>query len=233
MTERDAAADEAAPDAAEASWSALRRLVTVAWLAIALGLVIQALILAGKLAGGAPLPGFQYLANVAQGVTWSLIVCLGVGIGTMVMRASMAFAGAIGFVSAPLALGGAKGVQRGLSQLTEGGAEEPFITLALLVIALIKALEYGFLTYMLTRLVRRERGELRSYLLLGAGTGIVFGGFIVFISWQLAGAALPLPALIGLTINETLFPVGCALVIFAIQYIGRHVKMIEAATAPR
>lgn len=215
----------------EASQSALRRLVTIAWLSILLGLVIQALILVGKLAGGAPAPGPPVLAGVAQGVTWSLLVCLGVGIGAMVMRAPISLAGLIGFASAPIALGTAKGVQRAVGQLLDtpqGGG----ISLALLVIALIKAFEYGFLTFMLCRWFRKKHERLLSYLLLGIGTGVVFGGVIVLVSSLFAhGAGNPLapPALIGLIINETLFPVGCAMVIYAWLYIGRHVKVIERA----
>lgn len=214
----------------DTSQSALRRLVTIAWLAILLGLVIQALILVGKLAGGAPAPGPPVLAGVAQGVTWSLLVCLGVGIGAMVMRAPISLAGLIGFASAPIALGTAKGVQRAVGQLLDvpsGG-----ISLALLVIALIKAFEYGFLTFMLCRWFRKKHERLLSYLLLGIGTGVVFGGVIVLVSSLFAhGAGNPLapPALIGLIINETLFPVGCAMVIYAWLYIGRHVKVIERA----
>lgn len=231
MAERDTASETATPDGTEAARAALHRLVTIAWLAILLGFVMQALIIAGQMAGGAPPPGPPALANVAQGVTWSLIVCMGVGIAMMVMRSSVALAGVIGFVSAPLALGGARGMQRGVNQMM-GGPEEQFITLAVLLIALIKAMEYGFLTIMLSRLMRLGKETLRPYLALGAATGLVFGGAIVTTSWylaSLAGPGMARAALTGMLINELLFPIGCVMVIYAIQFIGRQTRAIQSA----
>lgn len=232
MTEQAGRGAGSFPEDADPSWRALYRLATIAWMAIVLGLVIQALILAGKLASGGSFPGPSILADMAQGVTWSLIVCLGVGIGAMVMRASLTLAGFIGFVAAPLGLGAAKGVQQGINQLID--TPQSAVSVALLVVAAIKAFEYGFLTYRLTGMVREQRGHLRPYLVLGLGTGAVFGGLIVLVTWQftrLAGSSLALPGLVGLGINELLFPAGCALVIFAIQYIGGHVRAIEAKTS--
>lgn len=231
MTEQAGQDAGSFPEDADPSWRALYRLATIAWMAIALGLVIQALILAGKLASGGSFPGLSILADMAQGVTWSVIVCLGVGIGTMVMRASLTLAGLIGFVAAPTGLGAAKGVQQGINQLIE--SPQQAVSVTLLVIAAIKAFEYGFLTYRLAGLAREQSGHLRRYLALGLGTGAVFGGFVVLVTWQLArfsGSPPALPGLVGLGINELLFPVGCALVIFAIHYIGGHVRVIEAKT---
>ena len=218
-------------DGDQSSHTALGRMAGIAWLAIGLGLAMQALILIGQLAGGAAVPDWTIvLASVFQGVSWSLIVCLGVGIGTMVMRAPIVLKGLFGFASAPLGLGTARGVQRGMNELA-GGPDEPFFTLAVIAIALIKAVEYGFLTIMLARYIRRGEERLRTYLALGAGTGLIFGGVVVAASWHLtnsAGAALAAAALIGLVINEFLFPIGCAMVIYAIQFIGRHVRAVQS-----
>ena len=99
-------------------------------------------------------------------------------------------------------------------------------------IALIKAMEYGFLTIMLSRLVRLGKETLRPYLALGAGTGLVFGGAIVATSWHLANLAGPgmaRAALTGMLINELLFPIGCVMVIYAIQFIGRQTRAIQPA----
>lgn len=106
MTEQAGQDTGFSPEDADPSWRALHRLATIAWMAIALGLIIQALILAGKQASGGSLPGPPILADMAHGVTWSLIACLGVGIGAMVMRASLTLASLIGFVAAPTGLGG-------------------------------------------------------------------------------------------------------------------------------
>ncbi|WJI83183.1 MULTISPECIES: hypothetical protein [unclassified Mesorhizobium] len=70
---------------------ALRRVVIVAWLAIAIGFAMEALILtAGFAAGSHPAPT-QVLIDLAQGVTWSFFVCAGVSLGTAITKASLAW----------------------------------------------------------------------------------------------------------------------------------------------
>jgi hypothetical protein len=167
-------------------------------------------------------------ANVAQGVTWSLVVCMGLAVGTLVMRASSILVGLIGLICAPVALGAARGVQYGVSQLL--GTPSAALTVALLVVAIIKAFEYGFLGFMLARFVHKQYEHARPYMILGFGTGLGFGGLVVIISALLAeraGAPLAPTAIAGLAINELLFPLFCVMVIFSVQFMGRQLRVFE------
>src|SRR4051812_16137048 len=90
---------------------ALKRVATVAWLAIALGFAMEALILTVRFAANSQSTSTQVLIELAQGVTWSFFVCAGVGLGTALAKARASLGGLIGAISAPLAMGIAKGTQ--------------------------------------------------------------------------------------------------------------------------
>ncbi|WP_148262425.1 hypothetical protein [Hoyosella subflava] len=203
----------------------VQRIATVAWLAIGLGLAVQILIVVTKLVFGSDLPGVGFLASLAQGVTWSVVVCVGIAVGTVIMRASVTIAGVLGFVCAPLALGLARGAQRGVNELI--GEPVGTVTASLALIALLKAFQYGLLGFLLARLVRRHVDRARPYLILGAISGVVFGGIIVTataLSATSSGAELTMPDLAGLTVNELLFPIGCAMVVFTAQSVARFAR---------
>lgn len=198
------------------------RIATVAWLAIALGLTVQILVLAAQLVGGATFSGPRFLAAVTQGVSWSVIVCIGIAAGTILMRASVTFAGVIGFVCAPVALGVARGTQRGVSELLGLPAEG--ITTTLVAVAALKALQYGFLGLMLARLVQHGTERLRPYVVLGVATAATFGGVIVVVTAMIArsaGTPVTTSGLAGLMVNELVFPLGCVLVVFTVQTVAR------------
>ena len=64
--------------------------------------------------------------------------------------------------------------------------------------------------------------------------GLVFGGSNVFFSYQAAVANkldFGAPQLLGTAVNEILFPVGCSLVIYLGQFLGRHISVIEEHNA--
>ena len=102
------------PVAADTSQSraAVRRVIAVAWLSILLGLLMQGLLLIGKVSVG-PWPVYSKIfLNLVQGVTWSFFVCAGVGLGTTVAKSKAYLGGVVGMVAGPLAMGIAKGTQK-------------------------------------------------------------------------------------------------------------------------
>ncbi|RWO36327.1 MAG: hypothetical protein EOS08_00910 [Mesorhizobium sp.] len=80
MTELSSVAPNADPLSHDAML-ALRRVVMVAWLAIALGFAMEALTLAGRLAAGSHPATTLILIELAQGVTWAFFVCAGLSLG--------------------------------------------------------------------------------------------------------------------------------------------------------
>jgi hypothetical protein len=205
----------------------IRRIMTIAGLAVILGLAMQALILTAKLAGGGQFPGLQLMADMAQGVTWSVLVCTGVGVGAVAAKARAALMGALGLVCAPAALAVAKAAQKTVAALLEKAGKPAVLSLA--TVGSIKAIEYGLLGCLLGWMLEKQVSRPGPYLLAGAGIGIVFGGGLTVLTYRTAienGLEFPMPQLFGTAVNEMVFPVGCALVIYLGQFLSRHLGRI-------
>jgi hypothetical protein len=92
-------------------------LLHVAWLAIAVGISLQILVLvAGTIAGGAAPATVQLVADTAQKTSWSVLVCGALAVGATVSRGSAALTGLAGLLGAPAAFIVARAVQKGVNQ---------------------------------------------------------------------------------------------------------------------
>lgn len=207
----------------------LRTVAVVAVLAIVLGFAVQLLILATKLLAGGPLPGATVFLDMTQGVTWALLVCTGVGIGVS-LRARATMVGALALIAAPIAIAAAKFSQRLVGSFIDA-AEQPAV-LSLASISVVRALEYGVLGYLLGTLA--QRGEMRAMRYIGAGAavGLVLGGAVLalmaYVAAQ-AGTPMGAPKLAAGVVNEMVFPIGCALVIYAGHAAGKSFNRAELA----
>jgi hypothetical protein len=212
--------------------SALRQLALIAVLSVALGLFVQLLILAAKLAAGRGFPGMVLVADITQGVTWSLLVCTGVAIATAMLRLRAAFSGLLSAIVAPLSLALAKALQRlvaGALDLVEQPA-----ALSLATVSVARAVEYGVLGFLLGTLVQRQEQRFSRFAGAGAVVGIVLGGAVVGLSvWIAAGAGTPLSAAAIATgvVNEMVFPIGCGIVVYAGLLAGKSFSRAELTLA--
>ena len=221
-------ADALAADPSTSAFArrALRRALTVAWLAVGLGISMQALILVARLAAGGAIAPAQLVASAAQGVSWSVLVCGAVAIGTVAARARVALTGALGLLAGPIAWGLAKGVQRAVQSLL-GVAQDP-ITPFFFAVSAVKGVEYAVLGAALGYMVGRSGAGLRAHLTLGAVVGVVFASATLGMTLShtaAAGRALAAPALAGLVINELAFPIGCSLVLYLAQRLRSIVEL--------
>ena len=222
-------APETTPAPMGAARKALRRMAVVAWLAIALGFLMQGLVLAGKISLGDRPAMTQIIIDLAQGVTWSFFVCAGVGLGTTIAKAHKLLGGLIGLIVAPLAMGIAKGSQKFMVSAL-AAADKP-VLLPLATLGVIRAVEYGILGWMLASLAMKSNSPAWRFLLSGAVVGVIFGGSVTLLSVQNAdamGIMLKVPQIVALTLNETIFPIGCSLVVWIALQIGSHVKHMSA-----
>lgn len=204
----------------------LRRIALIALSAILLGFLMQGLILAVKLSSGAAFPGMRFLVDLAQGVTWSFVVCAGVGIGTSIMKARAALVGLLAMVCAPLAIAAAKSSQKVMASLV-GAVDQPAV-LSLAAISGLRAVEYGLLGWWLGTLARRKVSNAGPYLKAGSFSGVVFGGAIAALTWRVAlskGLNPQPPQILAIIVNEVVFPIGCAFVIYTGQLVGGHVNL--------
>ena len=63
-------------------------------------------------------------------------------------------------------------------------------------------------------------------------TGVVFGGLFLAVVVQSAPTPLSTPSLLARGLNELLFPVGCALVVFIAEVLRTHLDPAAAADRP-
>lgn len=207
--------------------TALRQLAVIAIGSVVLGLAVQLAILLATILGG-NLRGAELFVNAMQGVTWSFLVCMGVGIGAAILRAKALLSGIIGMIVAPLAVAIAKAVQRLVANLLELAQQEAVLSLG--SVSVLRAIQYGVLGYLLGTLAQRGDARVSRYLGAGAGVGLILGGAVVVLTWWLAssaGAPLAPPALVAAILNEMIFPIGCALLIFAGVSVGQAFRRID------
>ena len=194
-------------------------LYRAAWLAAVLGIAIEIVLLAvaagfGALKGVAPI-----VADLTQKVSWSVFVCVGVAFGTALAKGRSAIAGWIGFVSGPAAFQGArvahKAVSQALSLPPGGGGPSP------LLLALLKGVEYGALGALLAWVGKSRRKATSDYLFAGLLTGVLGGGGIAILILARTPAPIPAVAVVSRFANEVLHPLGCALVVYAAENLGK------------
>jgi hypothetical protein len=197
------------------------KVLRAAWLSIALGVSVELLLLAAATFGGSILRANPVVADLAQKVTWSVLVCVGIAFGTAAAKARGPVMGLLGLVSAPLAFNAARAVHKGVSHalsvtavLTPGPAP--------VLLALLKSLEYGFLGAAVGWVGRRPRSSVAAYVGAGAAIGLTLGTLTLLVMSHDDDAATPASTLLARGINEVLFPIGCSLVLYAADRVGKH-----------
>lgn len=225
MSETSHAVQDAAAPPAE---SALRQLAVIAICSILLGLAIQVAILIARLMAGAGYPNAGWFVAATGGITWSVLVCVGLGIGAAILRVRAALAGLLGLVFAPTAVALAKASQKFVASMLDLAEQQAVLSLG--SVSAMRAIEYGVLGFLLGTLIQRGERRLSRYLGAGALVGLVLGGAAVVLIARTAassGAPLPAPALMATIINEMVFPIGCALVIYAGMSVGQTFRRLD------
>ncbi|HYG65662.1 MAG TPA: hypothetical protein VEL74_23970 [Thermoanaerobaculia bacterium] len=210
-----------APRAATGGSDLARTVLRAAWLSIALGLLIELLIVVSMMLGGAAGSLPRIVADSVQKVSWSTIVCLGIAFGTAAGKARSAVMGILGLISAPIGFTVARTLHKGTLEAlgvagTAAGGASP------LLIGGLKGLEYGILGMVIGWVGRQAWGGFGAHAGAGASIGFIFGGAILGVMVRDAAMPLTTTDLIARGINELLFPVGCALVLYAAGRLGQR-----------
>lgn len=194
-------------------------LLRVAWLAILLGFAMEGLLLLIGAGFGKSLGLGVLAADLLRNVSWSVFVCVGLAVGTTVAKARLPVAGLAGFLAAPAAFEISRVVHKGVAEALaitgEAAAGAPF------AVAVVKGLEYGCLGMAVAWIGRRPWGGAAAHAATGFLIGLVFGGVILGIT-LVAVPDSSTVALISQGVNEILFPVGCALVLFSAAALGKR-----------
>lgn len=203
---------------AQRARSLIHQLALVAFLGVCLGFIMQAVVIIARILGGGVFPAATLLADLAQTVTWSWLVCTGVTIGVSVGKGRKALAGLIGLLFGPLALAIAKAAQRAILSVSDA-IEQP-TTVSLATIGVVRAVEYGLLAYLLARLTERRFMRPRHYIVTGLAIGLSFGVLLIWLTYrsmQLTGATPTTAQLLGMVATEIGTPTGCAIIIYVGQ----------------
>ena len=226
-TQGSSAGEEVASGPNTAPQNAGVMLLRVAWLAVALGLGMEALLLLLASGFGEVLGLKSLVADLVRNVTWAAFVCVGLAVGTTLSKIRVPAMGFFGFLAAPLAFEVSRSVHKGtLEALDLSGAEATAASPVLL--ALIKGVEYGCLGLLIGWIGGRAWGGVLAHALAGLAVGIVFGGAILALTLGAAPGPVPVADLVSRGLNELLFPVGCALVLFSAGALGDRMPSREA-----
>lgn len=206
----------ASSPAARGSTDLRRTLTRVAWWSILLGLIMEALLLVIRL------DKLPHLLPVGEGlgkVTWSLVVCLGLGIGKVLSEDKPFWVGLAGLVGAPLAFTAAQAVQRTVSELMSSIASAP-VSPTLIALGALRGVEYLCLGAALAILAQRK-SRPGLYLAAGLAVGVASGAIVLLLTPATAGSVA---GLLGWGVNELLFPMGCAAVLYGAGVISKAVR---------
>ncbi len=199
-------------------------LLRVAWLSVLLGLGMEALLLLFAAGSGLVPQLGEIFAATVQKVSWAVIVCAGLAIGTTVSSVFRApLMGILGFFAAPVAFHVARSLHQGAKEALEITGGIASVGESVFLLALIKGVEYACLGVAVGWLGRRPWGGLVVHALVGLAIGILFGGAILALTYSSAPQPPPTTALVSRGLDEIFFPVGCSLVLFSAQALGDRI----------
>jgi hypothetical protein len=196
------------------------KLLRVAWLAIALGIAMEGLLLLLGAGLGKSLGLGSIVADLVKNVSWSVFVCCGLAVGTAVAKARVPAMGLLGLLAAPTAFEVSRALHKGTleAMATTGGGGE---ALSPVLVGVIKGVEYGCLGLAIAWVGQRPWGGAAAHVAVGLLVGLVFGGTIVALT--MGSTPPPPPAdVLPVGVNEVIFPIGCSLVLFSAGALGER-----------
>jgi hypothetical protein len=222
----DAAATTA--PAADAANAAMMRILAAAWLAVIAGVLAQMVVIGVRAWAGGAIEAAGFAAEMAQGVSWSVMVCAAIAVGTLASKSRQHIVGLIGLCAGPLAWAAAKGVQKGVQALA--GTPQDQLTPLFWTVCGWKGIEYALLGMGLALIVRRADARIGSFITLGLMTGLMSAAVVIALNIgnaALAGAAVPGPRIASLFANEVFFATACSVVIYTAQALTRNLSVLK------
>jgi hypothetical protein len=191
---------------------ARRRLLRIAWLAILLGLGVEVLLIVVARAQGEPFDGARRAASAVRSVSWSSLVCVAIGWAQGALPLSAARTGIVGLFAAPLAVVAARAMHKEALVLLDRPASgasvlEPVFPLAL------RAVEYLLFGWWIARVAART-SSAKAHVGVGATLGIAAAAAQYVQPIAGGGSPASIAAFVPTALNEIVFPVGCALVLY-------------------
>ena len=213
--------------AAQRSAPLAAQIFQAAWMSIALGITIEIALIVAAAVFGKSGDLRPFIADLAGKVSWSVLVCVGISIGTVAARARGPVMGVLGLFAAPTAFTVAKAAHKSAAaalDIAVAASSGPSAGQMML----IRAAEYGLLGLAAGYVSRRPWGRLPVFALMGFTIGVIAAAIIVLVTVRTAATPPPPLALVSKTINEVLFPLGCSIVLFAANALGQRTRLAVA-----
>ena len=204
----------------------VRTILHVAWMAIALGIGLELLLLLAAAGMGTFKTIQPFVADLVQKVAWATFVCVGLGFGKLASTLRPHLTGLLGFIAAPAGFNIArtlhKSTEKALGMASAGAAGA-----SPMLLAGMKAFEYLCLGILVGWLARKAWGGSLAHFTAGLGIAIVFGGSIIGVADWYSPVPLNAAGFLARSINELIFPVGCAMVIYGAELLASQFRTAE------
>jgi hypothetical protein len=187
----------------------------VASLSILLALLLELFLLLVAVFSGSFHGMEPFLGDAVQKVAWSFLLCAGLALGLTIAGANVGMVALAAIVAAPVASLVAHGLLEAVHAVAFGtsapAGPSPF------AIALLRGLEYACLGAVVAGLSIRAALRLHHHALVGLVTGVLFGSILLLLTSWPAMPAISALVLLPWAINEVLFPVGCAIILYLVR----------------
>jgi len=157
------------------------------------------------------------LRDLLLKLPFAMVLCFALWLAIVVGRTRPLVVGLVGFFVAPLASLAAHSIAIGAESYAV--AAKVTHTLPPLFAAGVRGVEYASFGALIAWLHTRRWAHARHHACVGFCIGLIFGGSVLVMT--AATQALTPVLLIGWLVNQLLFPVGCALVLFHVTREGR------------
>jgi hypothetical protein len=201
-----------------------------AWLSVVLGIVIEIGVLSVLLTSGNAGGIRIEIANAAERVSWPVLICVAIVFAQASGRAIASAStlpltmGGAGFLAAPLTVAFTKVLQKGMTTVL--GATSTSVDLQILmVIGVVRALEYASLAGTVAVLQRRSRFNAWRCALVGIIVGVIFGGIALMLTVGRRDDPR-FSQYLAASVNEIILPMGCALILYGSKIMAGRLGRI-------
>jgi hypothetical protein len=212
LEERPSAAETRLDSRAHSGKALWPEAVRVAVLSIGLAVLLELLQVVVARLTGTPYAVSEMVRDAFLKVPWAIVVCMALWIAIRIAADRPAVVALIGLVAAPIG----SLLARSSTEMAHGlaVAAAPAAAPSPLLVATLRGVEYACLGLAVMWLGRRVWSNGLHHAGAGFLVGLLFGGVLLALAAVLSNNPFTTATVGAWIVNELLFPVGCALIVF-------------------